>query len=96
MIVSRHSDGGLIGEIPAIPKIDSVGRVDRMDVDTSCNHEEHAGKNWTTCPRCGTKCKRSEDGKIEEYDRGVADLPPLAAAQHMKERHDYEAHHHAE
>ena len=93
MKVYRQAEGGGIGTVPPIPKLDSTGRVDRMDVETSCDHVAHSGPGWTVCVNCGTKCVRDAVGDIESYDRGIADLPPAIAAQHLKERQEFEAHH---
>lgn len=93
MVVRRTSLGDEIGIIPDIPRKDGSARVDRMDEKVRCDHMAYAGTGWLFCGKCGSTCTRTEDGKIDQYDRGVNDLPPDVAAQHIKERESYEAHH---
>ena len=50
---------------------------DRIRETHCCDHVAHAGKRWTECPRCGSRCVRDGSGAIVEYTRGLRDQPAV-------------------
>lgn len=53
--------------------------ISEFDPSICCDHVQHGGDGWLECPRCGAKCTRDHDGKIEIYSRGTKDVPKYEA-----------------